>query len=373
MVSQNIWTILITWGTVQCVILSLVLFFNKKGNYPQRVVIGVIIVLVAIQSGNFLFEYFQWFKDYPHLIWVSYPFWFLIGPGLYFFQKFSVSKKAKVHWWEAIHLIPMILATWLAFPFYWMEGAKKAQFLIDYYNNYWNQTDVFFFIYVGVQFLYGLYALVRFKIYFEKVGEEYSNDHLYQHRWVVSLIGGFLFFWILTIVFHLFLLNDYQTFIQFDYITYLFLTIFVQALGLAAILNPESFFVTPIENHGINAIFDIEGELEPESSIVLEYMTKHQPYLNPGLKINELGDEIGIPSHRLSYIINNTTGKNFFEFVNEYRVSEVKHRLPDPRYKNLTIEAIAKECGFNSSASFYRVFKQQTGLTPKQYLEKNQS
>lgn len=81
-------------------------------------------------------------------------------------------------------------------------------------------------------------------------------------------------------------------------------------------------------------------------------MKKHEPYLNPGLKIGELADEIGIPSHRLSFIINNMAGKNFFEFVNEYRVKEVKKRLPDPQFKNLTIEAIARDCGFNSSASF---------------------
>ncbi|MBO6522584.1 MAG: helix-turn-helix transcriptional regulator [Balneolaceae bacterium] len=373
MISQNIWTILITWGTVQCTILAPILFFNKKGNYRQRIIIGIILILVAIQSGNFLFEYFEWFKEYPHLIWVSYPFWFLIGPGLYFFQKFSINKNASVKWWDTIHLLPMILATWLAFPFYWMEGSSKVQFLIDYYTNYWNQADVFFFIYVGVQFLYGLYALVRFKLYFDKVGEQYSNTHLYQHRWVVSLIGGFLIFWALTVVFHLFLLDDYETFIRFDYATYLFLTLFVQILGFAAILNPETFFVTPIEQEGMEAIFDKEGGIEPEGTIVLEYMKKHEPYLNPGLKIGELADEIGIPSHRLSFIINNMAGKNFFEFVNEYRVKEVKKRLPDPQFKNLTIEAIARDCGFNSSASFYRVFKQQTGLTPKQYLVQKNS
>jgi AraC-like DNA-binding protein len=61
--------------------------------------------------------------------------------------------------------------------------------------------------------------------------------------------------------------------------------------------------------------------------------------------------------------------QNFFEFVNSYRVREVKSRLHKTEFEHLSLEGIAKDCGFNSSASFYRVFKQHTRMTPGQFIQ----
>ena len=62
-------------------------------------------------------------------------------------------------------------------------------------------------------------------------------------------------------------------------------------------------------------------------------------------------------------------GKNFYYLINEYRVGEVKKRLKNPKYKNLTILAIAYDSGFNSKSAFNTIFKDMTGLTPSQYLK----
>jgi AraC-like DNA-binding protein len=65
-------------------------------------------------------------------------------------------------------------------------------------------------------------------------------------------------------------------------------------------------------------------------------------------------------------VLNTSIGKNFFQFVNAYRVEEVKRMLVDP--KNLySIEAIGYECGFSSKSSFYKEFKRITGMTPAEY------
>ena len=60
-------------------------------------------------------------------------------------------------------------------------------------------------------------------------------------------------------------------------------------------------------------------------------------------------------------------GKNFYTLVNDYRIEEVKRRLEDPRYRNLTILAIAYDSGFNAKSSFNTIFKEQTGMTPSEY------
>ena len=61
---------------------------------------------------------------------------------------------------------------------------------------------------------------------------------------------------------------------------------------------------------------------------------------------------------------------NFNDFVNKYRVEEVKKAFDNGDHKKSTLLGIAFDCGFNSKATFNRAFKKNTGLSPKDYLEK---
>jgi AraC-like DNA-binding protein len=99
------------------------------------------------------------------------------------------------------------------------------------------------------------------------------------------------------------------------------------------------------------------------------YMEEEKPYLNRELSIYDLAEQLQIPRHILSEVINEHMGKNFYQLVNEYRVEEVKKRLENPRFKHLTILAIAYDSGFNAKSSFNTIFKEKTGYTPSEYLK----
>ncbi len=98
------------------------------------------------------------------------------------------------------------------------------------------------------------------------------------------------------------------------------------------------------------------------------HMEKDMPYIDRELTIFDLSDQLHIPRHFLSEVINEHLGKNFYTLVNEYRIEEVKKRMVDPSFKHLTILAIAYDAGFNSKSSFNTIFKQKTGMTPSEYL-----
>jgi AraC-like DNA-binding protein len=100
---------------------------------------------------------------------------------------------------------------------------------------------------------------------------------------------------------------------------------------------------------------------------LLRVMEEKQPYRNSLLTLQELADEMALSAHNLSEVINTQAGKNFYDFVNRYRVEEVMRRLQDPRYAHLTILAIAEESGFNSKSTFNAFFRKATGLTPSQH------
>jgi len=110
-------------------------------------------------------------------------------------------------------------------------------------------------------------------------------------------------------------------------------------------------------------------EEDAEEYIVrlMAFMEKEKPYLDAEMTIQDLSAKINISKHHLTQILNNNIGKNFFTFVNEFRIEEVKRKLADPAFDHLTILGIAYDCGFNSKSSFNNIFKQYTGSTPSEY------
>jgi AraC-like DNA-binding protein len=105
---------------------------------------------------------------------------------------------------------------------------------------------------------------------------------------------------------------------------------------------------------------------------LLRLMDEKKPYRNCYLTLQDLADELSISTHNLSQVINKRLGKNFYDFVNGYRVEDVKRRLLDPRFQHLKILALGLEAGFNTKSTFNAFFKKHTGLTPSDYREKHQ-
>lgn len=100
---------------------------------------------------------------------------------------------------------------------------------------------------------------------------------------------------------------------------------------------------------------------------VRAYMETHRPYLVPSLTLAQLASRMHIAQAELSRVINAEAGQNFNDFTNQYRVEAVKQALADPARQHLSLLGIALDCGFNSKATFNRVFRQFTGQAPGEY------
>lgn len=96
-------------------------------------------------------------------------------------------------------------------------------------------------------------------------------------------------------------------------------------------------------------------------------MQTDRPYLNSNLALPELAAKANLSTHHLSQLLNERLGKNFFDFVNEYRIAEVKRKLRDPAFAHLKIEELAYGCGFNSKSAFNTAFRKFTGITPSEF------
>ena len=118
-----------------------------------------------------------------------------------------------------------------------------------------------------------------------------------------------------------------------------------------------------------------DSELSPEeekiAATVKELMEIDKLYHEPMFSRADLAREIQISENTLSRVINVAFGKSFPRLLSEFRVEDAKRMLLNP---SIPIQVISSEVGFNSLASFNRVFKEITGETPSQYrLEENKA
>jgi len=113
-----------------------------------------------------------------------------------------------------------------------------------------------------------------------------------------------------------------------------------------------------------------EEEAETLLHILEDYMKSEKPYLDPDLSLEHISSNLNVPKHYLTQVINERINRNFFMFVNEYRVNEVKKRISDPSFHGHTVLRIAYDSGFNSKSTFNSVFKKLTNMTPSEYRQK---
>ena len=102
-------------------------------------------------------------------------------------------------------------------------------------------------------------------------------------------------------------------------------------------------------------------------------MKEEKLYLRNDLTIHDVSKFLETSSRKVSQCINEEFGTNFSEWVNIYRIDEVKKRLLESASKNLTIEAIGQESGFKSRSAMYLAFKKILGISPAKVRESNLS
>lgn len=89
-----------------------------------------------------------------------------------------------------------------------------------------------------------------------------------------------------------------------------------------------------------------------------------KPYLRQGLTISDVANATCISPKLLSAYLNRTLQMNFNQWINQYRLKEVKLRLLS---SDLSLDEIAYECGFGDRSVLSRVFKTSEGISPSEF------
>ena len=100
------------------------------------------------------------------------------------------------------------------------------------------------------------------------------------------------------------------------------------------------------------------------------WIAQEKVYLDKDLSLGKLAKLLGTSNKKLSILLNEYLKSNFYDYLNKFRIAATKRLLRDPSCP-LSIEGIARECGFKSRSSFYKVFKAYVGVTPSVYKKQH--
>ena len=217
--------------------------------------------------------------------------------------------------------------------------------------------------------LYIALAALMVRKYRRKIKENYSNIELADISWLIILICGNLFFAVNATIEVLF--SGYPA----EFVEEAALFVFMNITGIKGMLQAAVFIKQPVEEGNVTERkivytdnYGLKGpEVEKLSERLREYVEREKPYVNPTLSLKDLAMAMDTYPHYITLILNTVFNQNFYDFINHYRVVEAEHQLIDPSKAKLTIVAIAYDCGFNSKATFNRVFKEKKGVTPTEY------
>jgi AraC-like DNA-binding protein len=349
---------------------------HKKGNKTSNRLLAFLLFVFSLHLAEYVFIASELYRRLPQVIGATLPAIFLIGPLYYLYATSLLSAAFAIDLKRALHFVPAVLCYLLLLPFYAKAPEAKAAFLSGIIQNGFIIFPLDLYVLISLSTCQMLaYFYLTFTVllnYEESFMRESASAEILNLNWLKKMSLWFSLYMVLFFIayFQLFLLKAHRQ--EIFYVVMLILSGFIHAVGYHAIKQPEIFSAAK----PAPAAPKYQKTALPESKTktylekLLRLLETEKPFLNPELKLSNLAEKLDILPNHLSQVINAELGKNFFDFINEYRITEAKNRLRNPQYGHYSILAIALEVGFNNKASFNRVFKKHTGMTPSDFLKK---
>lgn len=102
---------------------------------------------------------------------------------------------------------------------------------------------------------------------------------------------------------------------------------------------------------------------------LLNYLTQKKPYLNPDLTLKDIAQELNVSHYVLSRFINKEFQINFYTLINRSRIEYILSLIEMNKIA-VNCDTLHAISGFKSRTVFFREFKEATGYTPQEYIER---
>ena len=350
------------FGTINGLFFALVFFRIKRGNKKANRILSLLFVNFALISTGAFLSNAQLYQKYTFLQRLGSPWFLALGPLLYLYVRHLVISDERSNSKVYLHFLPIIFNYLYNIPFYLRSADDKISFL---HSGPEIDVLVFRFLYI-VHFAVYTYLIFKdLKIYNKTLKDGYSSIESRQLNWILYLGLSILSTMIVHTVFigKIFLINSLFNIWE---------TLIIMFLAFIGFTHPLIFS----DQEFIKQLIRIDKPVLPIDrqkqylKLIINYVESKKIFLDSQLNLNKFSKDLGIPVSYCSNVINSQLKKNFFDFINYYRIEEAKSRLVE-KGGNESILNIAFEVGFNSKSSFNSVFKKFVKKTPSQYRKDN--
>ncbi len=357
-----------------CILQGLIfagLLVNRGIKQKTKADLWLALLLVAL-SSSLITPFIGFANVYDLNQWLTYfPFSInFLPPVLVWFYVLSLTNS---HWKlsrkDLLLLIPTVLYLVFRFSIFFQSEAWKGWFDKAYYRPF---AGPFVFATEFAWSVLILYWSIRhYQKYRKWLDENFSDTEKLKFDWLRNFLYTFSTILLLGALFDF--TNSFL--FRLSYIQYFYFEIVLALstyyLAVAGYLRSKtidlSFSDVDVKPTESRRSLLSDKELERLKEKLQTIMRDERPYLEPTITLTDLTRIVGVNSNVLSHAINQGFDKNFNDFINEYRINEVKSKLDHA--DDATMLTIAFESGFNSKATFNRAFKKFTGVSPKEYQD----
>jgi len=363
-------------------VLLLMRYFNQK--YLPALLLALLIFITGYHRTTYTIGFMEWYDTYRN---TKINYWLIalslaVGPLLYFYVKSITTPNFRFKKKDVYHFVPVTLFVIYKISIFIYDASLPG--FDETQNGYLkiHLDEKYVQPLVGIveslqMLLYLTFTLQLYYAYKKKIQHFFSNTYAIELNW----IRNFLFIYSFLFLYSIFegVIGDLIVDLHW---TQRWWYQFFSALAIIYIGIKEYFTDTnTLKNLNFEVIPSSEKKTldAPKDNSILEnktkleqFMNEEKPFLNPDLNLKELSKMLKISVPVLSETINSGFQKNFNDFINGYRVKAVQDMLKEGKQKQLSLLGIAHECGFNSKATFNRVFKKLTNSSPSEYAMQHQ-
>jgi AraC-like DNA-binding protein len=356
----------------QLLFTSAFLFANRRGKAVSNGLLGIFFLVIGLNLLDNLLLIKGVYAGHEGFGLWSIWLLLLFGPLLYLYTQSVLYKDFRFTVRKGWHFLPFVVL-FLLTEIYWQtlgpaeRRAKLSQIIARRAPAYEQWDSVLIFI----QFF--LYMIASFRLVgrFRKAAAETFSDY---RRTDVGWLFNTLLFFTMTMA-----LAAVNSLIGLTPLAAYWWPVFLVVIGLIWVyinvvllkaLRDSELFGVLEEDIKVSPKEEKWADWKGVLGQVEAHMINQRPWLDPDLTLEQLASQVKLRPKLLSQAINEGLGKNFFEFINQYRIEEAKRLLTDPADKKITVLEVLYQVGFNSKSSFNTVFKKQTGLTPSEFKKK---
>lgn len=355
-------------GAIHALIQAMVLFLARQGNRRAHRAMAFFLLALAVGMSNGVLTQLDLYDRWPAASIPMGAIALAFGPLFFFYIRATTVRERLFKLVDLLHAIPFALglAAYAAYLSWQTGGPDPSGLFAAAVRTPWR----FVLALSTLQTIAYVAAIIRrLRAYSEAIKANFSTIERVQLGWLRRRLAVYAAIWGIGVALISAFWADPPAVRLISQIIAFLTALNTFAMGYRAMLQPDVYFGPP--ETGPRRRYE-RSSLKPEDAAackarLLERMEKDRPYLDPEITLPKLAQALSVPSAHLSQVLNDLLGRNFYEFVNRYRVEAAQRQLSGPAAGRDKLITVALDCGFNSLATFNRVFKEMSGATPSEY------